>query len=145
MTGDTWFVADTMIGKLTKWLRVPGYDVGDNAESTDAQFLRTAEADDRILLTPDHNLITCHRSLLRLYIECVCYTNNLQTLCTMRPPILGGTHHDNMSWQLQVMLRGLFPTSSELLPRRSYRWLGWQAFLASTVVLILEHYIAGSL
>jgi uncharacterized protein with PIN domain len=69
MTEDTRFIADTMLGKLTKWLRVIGFNVRYNAETTDTQLLRTAEADDRILLTRDHNLIACHRSALRLYIE----------------------------------------------------------------------------
>lgn len=69
MTEDTRFVADTMLGKLTKCLRVLGFDVRYNAETTDEQLLRTAKVDDRILLTRDHNLIACHGSALRLYIE----------------------------------------------------------------------------
>jgi uncharacterized protein with PIN domain len=164
MTNDTRFVADTMLGKLTKWLRVIGFDVRYNAETTDAQLLRCAEADDRILLTRDHNLIACCRSAQRLYIESDYYhhqvrqvvqafnlAHNIQafTRCircnapfhTIAKPAVvkrvpayvyatqmtfkycapcdhlywGGTHRDNMSRQLQVMLHDLLPITSELL------------------------------
>ena len=69
MTNDTRFVADTMLGKLTKWLRVMGFDVKYDAETTDAKLLRCAEADNRILLTRGHNLIACGGSAQRLYVE----------------------------------------------------------------------------
>jgi uncharacterized protein with PIN domain len=69
MTNDTRFVADTMLGKLAKWLRVMGFDVCYDAKTTDAQLLRCAEADDRILLTRDRSLIACCGSVQRLYIE----------------------------------------------------------------------------
>jgi uncharacterized protein len=69
MTNDTRFIADTMLGKLTKWLRVVGFDVRYDAETTDAELLRCAEADERILLTRDRHLINCRGSGQRLYIE----------------------------------------------------------------------------
>ena len=164
MSEDTRFIADTMLGKLTKWLRVLGFDVRYNAETADAQLLQTAETDDRILLTRDHNLIACRRSILRLYIESDHYhqqvrqvvqefnlAHNIQafTRCircnaclhTIAKPAIvkrvpayvfatqmtfkhcapcdhlywGGTHRDNMSRQLQVMLCGLLPSSARLL------------------------------
>ena len=166
MTQDTRFVADTMLGKLTKWLRVMGFDVRYDAETTDAQLLRCAEADDRILLTRDHNLIACRGSAQRLYlyiesdyyhqqvrqvVQAFNLTHNIQafTRCIRcNAPLLSigksavinrvpayvyashvtfkhcalcdhlywaGTHRDNMSRQLQVMLRDLLPITSELL------------------------------
>jgi uncharacterized protein with PIN domain len=69
MTNDTRFVADTMLGKLTKWLRVMGFDVRYDSETTDAQLLLYAEADERILLTRDHHLMDRRVSARRLYIE----------------------------------------------------------------------------
>jgi uncharacterized protein with PIN domain len=69
MTNDTRFVADMMLGKLTKWLRVMGFDVRYAPETSDAQLLRCAEADERILLTRDHRLIKRRGSVRRLYIE----------------------------------------------------------------------------
>jgi uncharacterized protein with PIN domain len=163
MTKNTRFVADAMLGKLTKWLRVMGFDVSYDAKSTDAQLLRCAEADDRILLTRDRSLMACRGSVQCLYIESDYYhqqvgqvvqtfdlAQNIQafTRCircnallnTIAKPAVvtkvpayvyatqmtfkhcalcdqvfwGGTHRDNMSRQLQVMLRDLLPLTSEL-------------------------------
>jgi uncharacterized protein len=163
MTKNTRFVSDAMLGKLTKWLRVMGFDVSYDAKSTDAQLLRCAEADDRILLTRDRRLMACRGSVQRLYIESDYYhqqvgqvvqtfdlAQNIQafTRCircnaplnTIAKPAVvtkvpayvyatqmtfkhcplcdqvfwGGTHRDNMSRQLQVMLQDLLPHTSEL-------------------------------
>lgn len=69
MTNDTRFVADTMLGKLTKWLRVMGFDVRYDPGTTDAQLFRCAETDERILLTRDRHLMHRRGSAQRLYIE----------------------------------------------------------------------------
>jgi uncharacterized protein with PIN domain len=48
-------LADGMLGKLAKWLRLLGYDtVYDNAE--DHELARRARAEGRVLLTRDHGL-----------------------------------------------------------------------------------------
>lgn len=69
MSNDTRFVADTMLGKLTKWLRVMGIDVKYDPATTDAQLLRCAERGGRILLTRDRYLMLRRGSARRLYIE----------------------------------------------------------------------------
>jgi uncharacterized protein with PIN domain len=69
MSPDTRFVADTMLGKLTKWLRVMGIDVTYDPATTDAQLLRCAERGGRILLTRDRRLMLRRGSARRLYIE----------------------------------------------------------------------------
>ena len=43
MTHDAQFVADAMLGKLTKWLRVMGIDVMYDPDVIDAQLLQCAE------------------------------------------------------------------------------------------------------
>ena len=50
------FVADDMLGKLAKWLRLLGYDVTYPAPAEDSQLLRSAQAEDRVLLTRDRGL-----------------------------------------------------------------------------------------
>ncbi|RKY59240.1 MAG: hypothetical protein DRP94_04105 [Candidatus Latescibacterota bacterium] len=50
------FVADDMLGRLAKWLRLLGYDVIYPAPARDAQLLRLAQAEDRVLLTRDRGL-----------------------------------------------------------------------------------------
>lgn len=50
------FVADGMLGKLTRWLRMLGYNVKYSNNSEDAQLLITAKKERRILLTRDFEL-----------------------------------------------------------------------------------------
>ncbi len=50
------FVADDMLGRLAKWLRLLGYDVLYPAPARDAHLLRLAQAEGRVLLTRDRGL-----------------------------------------------------------------------------------------
>jgi uncharacterized protein len=50
------FVADAMLGRLARWLRVLGYDTLYSSDADDAALVRRALADDRILLTRDVEL-----------------------------------------------------------------------------------------
>lgn len=47
------FVADSMLGKLARWLRILGYDTAYDAFAGDDDLLLQAEAEGRILLTRD--------------------------------------------------------------------------------------------
>ncbi len=47
------FVADSMLGKLARWLRILGYDTDYDPFAEDDALLLQAEAEDRILLTRD--------------------------------------------------------------------------------------------
>lgn len=57
------FLADAMLGKLAKWLRMLGYDTLYFADSDDDELIRIAIRDDRILLTRDELL--CRRRMVR--------------------------------------------------------------------------------
>ena len=50
------FVADAMLGRLAKWLRILGYDTLYDPTWSDAQLARLARAEERILLTRDLGL-----------------------------------------------------------------------------------------
>ncbi len=50
------FVADAMLGRLAKWLRMLGYDVTFIADTSDTEVLRHARAEARLLLTRDRAL-----------------------------------------------------------------------------------------
>ncbi len=50
------FVADGMLGKLSRWLRMMGHDVEYSTELGDAELLALAKKDGRILLTRDFEL-----------------------------------------------------------------------------------------
>ncbi len=67
--GDERFIADTMLGKLAKWLRVLGIDVLYNPDAPDSELLRRAEEEERILLTRDRRLIQRRGTTGRLFIE----------------------------------------------------------------------------
>ena len=47
------FVADAMLGRLAKWLRMMGYDVVYMRDASDFEVLRRARAESRLLLTRD--------------------------------------------------------------------------------------------
>jgi len=50
------FIADGMLGKLTRWLRMLGQDVKYSKSLSDEQLIETAKIEDRILLTRDLKL-----------------------------------------------------------------------------------------
>ncbi len=50
------FVADAMLGRLAKWLRMMGYDVTYFHDADDLALLRHARAESRLLLTRDRML-----------------------------------------------------------------------------------------
>src|SRR5215467_8862085 len=50
------FIADVMVGKLARWLRVLGFDVAYSNRYGDDEIIRIAGAEDRIILTRDTRL-----------------------------------------------------------------------------------------
>jgi uncharacterized protein with PIN domain len=63
------FVADAMVGKLARWLRVLGVDVLYDASLDDRQLLALARREGRVLLTRDLPLASGSRGPERLLIE----------------------------------------------------------------------------
>lgn len=62
------FLADAMLGRLAKWLRMLGYDTVYFSQIEDSDLVRIARAEDRMLLTRDREL-TRRKSLRSLLIE----------------------------------------------------------------------------
>ena len=50
------FIVDGMLGKLTRWLRMLGYDVEYSTKLDDKQLMAIAKKEERILLTRDLEL-----------------------------------------------------------------------------------------
>lgn len=50
------FVADAMLGRLARWLRLLGFDCAYDPQTTDEEIVRLAVADDRTVLTRDRDL-----------------------------------------------------------------------------------------
>jgi uncharacterized protein with PIN domain len=51
------FIADSMLGRLAKWLRILGYDTLYHTDIDDSLLLRIAREDGRVILTRDTRLI----------------------------------------------------------------------------------------
>ena len=65
------FVADSMLGKLCRWLRMIGQDVKYSTQFTDSELLMLAKVEARVLLTRDFELYkrAITRSLASFYLE----------------------------------------------------------------------------
>jgi uncharacterized protein with PIN domain len=50
------FIADGMLGKLTRWLRMLGQDAKYSSQSEDAELIAAAEKENRVVLTRDLEL-----------------------------------------------------------------------------------------
>lgn len=51
------FIADCMVGKLARWLRLLGFDVSYYRKIEDEELIELAAKEKRIILTRDHELI----------------------------------------------------------------------------------------
>ncbi len=65
------FLADGMLGKLARWLRMLGHDVIYSVQFNDSELLELAKKDDRFLLTKDLELYkrAVGRGLDAYYVE----------------------------------------------------------------------------
>ena len=63
------FIADCMLGKLAKWLRVLGFDVLYFSRIEDDELVRVAGRDGRVLLTRDTKLAARARAVRSLLIK----------------------------------------------------------------------------
>ncbi|MDI6786093.1 MAG: Mut7-C RNAse domain-containing protein [bacterium] len=53
------FLADSMLGKLAKWLRILGFDTAYYNSVSDKNLIEIAEEEERILITRDKQLSRC--------------------------------------------------------------------------------------
>ena len=64
----TRLIADVMLGRLAKWLRLLGYDTRYDNSAADTALLRIAQAEERVLLTRDRSLAR-QRGVRAIWIE----------------------------------------------------------------------------
>jgi len=76
------FIADGMLGKLTRWLRMLGYDVKYSNNLDDAQLIMIAKKERRILLTRDLELYqqAIAKGINAFYLEGKTEAENLASL-----------------------------------------------------------------
>lgn len=91
------FLADEMLGRLAKWLRLLGYDTTYVSKIADSELLDLAEVEGRIILTRDTSLILRKRcrsyifvrsdrwreQLKQVYQEAGLNCESMLTLCTL--------------------------------------------------------------
>jgi uncharacterized protein with PIN domain len=79
-------LADGMLGKLAKWLRLLGYDTAYDNVASDRELARRARAEHRVLLTRDHEL-SLRRGLRTLLIQSEVVEEQVQEVQdTLGPP-----------------------------------------------------------
>jgi uncharacterized protein with PIN domain len=80
-------LTDGMFGRLTRWLRVLGYDTVYAPDTDDRELLRRARAEDRVLVTADHAL-AARPGARTLLIEAPSLADQLRQVRTQlgRPP-----------------------------------------------------------
>ena len=73
------FLADGMLGKLTRWLRMLGQNVKYSVQLSDEELLEAAKVEGRVLLTRDFELYK--RAIVRgvdaFYVEGITESNRL--------------------------------------------------------------------
>jgi uncharacterized protein with PIN domain len=75
---ETRFVADVMVGKLARWLRVLGFDVAYSNKFSDKEIIQIADTENRIILTRDTGLAARRHDSSCLLIESGNYKQQLQ-------------------------------------------------------------------
>lgn len=74
-------MADVMLGKLTKWLRILGYDTLYDKEASDRKLIELAAREKRILLTSDRELMR-YRGAEKFFIISMRWQDQLKEVTT---------------------------------------------------------------
>ncbi|MDN3510670.1 MAG: Mut7-C RNAse domain-containing protein [Candidatus Jettenia sp. CY-1] len=91
------FIADAMLGRLAKWLRILGYDVVYEPSISDNALIARALRDDRIILSMDKKLIERISAKNSLYIKDSNYKEQLKQVLT----------HYNIDYKTNIFTRCL--------------------------------------
>lgn len=62
------FLADRMLGRLARWLRIMGFDAAYASDVHDSEIAARAEKESRVLLTRDREL-SMRRNISAIYVE----------------------------------------------------------------------------
>ena len=75
---ETTFVADVMVGKLARWLRVLGFDVLYSNKYQDDEIIRISDSENRLILTRDVQLASRRPASQCLFIKSDHYKEQIQ-------------------------------------------------------------------
>ena len=76
------FIADVMVGKLARWLRILGFDVAYSNTYEDDEVIRLAEIENRVILTRDRPLAARVRNAPYLLIASDHYKEQVRQVIT---------------------------------------------------------------
>ncbi len=62
------FIADNMLGRLARWLRIMGYDTVYVRSGEDSEIIRISESENRVILTRDRQMMM-RRGVNAFFIE----------------------------------------------------------------------------
>jgi len=83
----TKLLADAMLGRLARWLRILGYDTAYLADADDWEIVRLARAEDRLVLTRDRALAE-RRGMRTLVVDSQVLEDQLrQVRQSVGPPV----------------------------------------------------------
>jgi uncharacterized protein with PIN domain len=63
------FIADAMLGRLAKWLRLSGFDVLYYPDISDRQVIKIAREQERTILTRDTRMLQCKGAKNAVFIQ----------------------------------------------------------------------------
>ena len=78
-------LADAMLGRLAKWLRILGYDTAYLSDTDDFALMRLARAQDRLILTRDRAL-AARRGVRALLVKSETLDEQLRQVCVAVGP-----------------------------------------------------------
>jgi len=111
----TRFVVDGMLGSLARWLRILGYDTDYVNQRDDAELVRVARAEDRLLLTRDRELAG-RRGVQALLIESQSLDDQLAQV-TAAFPLPPGSHPGRCSVCNSVLVEATPEDVAHRVPR----------------------------
>jgi hypothetical protein len=76
------FIADVMLGRLAKWMRLLGFDVLYDRTMTDNEIIRISLTQDRVILTRDTGLVARPLASNHVFIEGDYVRQQLQQVLT---------------------------------------------------------------
>lgn len=77
-------LADCMLGRLAKWLRLMGYDTAYHNAATDLELARRARSEGRVLVTSDRELAR-RRGLRTILVRSQVLDEQVREVCNVLP------------------------------------------------------------